>query len=39
MPGLLAESADAYREALDAAPSIAQFRAELLGRRASFEAS
>jgi RNA polymerase sigma-70 factor (ECF subfamily) len=39
LSGLLAESADAYREALDAAASIAQFRAELLGRRASFEAS
>jgi RNA polymerase sigma-70 factor, ECF subfamily len=39
LSGLLAESADAYREALDAAPSIAQFRAERLGRRASFEAS
>jgi RNA polymerase sigma-70 factor (ECF subfamily) len=39
LSGLLAESADAYREALDAASSIAQFRAELLGRRASFEAS
>jgi RNA polymerase sigma-70 factor (ECF subfamily) len=39
LSGLLAESADAYREALDAAPSIAQFRAELLGRHASFEAS
>ena len=39
LSGLLAESADAYREALDAAASIAQFRAELLGPRASFEAS
>jgi len=39
LSGLLAESADAYREALDAAASIAQFRAELLGRRESFEAS
>jgi RNA polymerase sigma-70 factor (ECF subfamily) len=39
LSGLLAESADAYREALDAASSIAQFRAELLGPRASFEAS
>jgi RNA polymerase sigma-70 factor (ECF subfamily) len=39
LSGLLAESADAYREALDAAAPIAQFRAELLGRRASFEAS
>ena len=39
LSGLLAESADAYREALDAAASIAQFRAERLGRRASFEAS
>jgi RNA polymerase sigma-70 factor (ECF subfamily) len=39
LSGLLAESADAYREALDAASSIAQFRAELLGRHASFEAS
>jgi RNA polymerase sigma-70 factor (ECF subfamily) len=39
LSGLLAESADAYREALDAAASIAQFRAELLGRHASFEAS
>jgi RNA polymerase sigma-70 factor, ECF subfamily len=38
LSGLLAESADAYREALDAAPSIAQFRAERLGPRASFEA-
>ena len=32
LSGLLAESADAYREALDAAASIAQFRAELLGQ-------
>jgi RNA polymerase sigma-70 factor, ECF subfamily len=39
LSGLLAESADAYREALDAAASIAQFRAERLGPRASFEAS
>jgi RNA polymerase sigma-70 factor, ECF subfamily len=39
LSGLLAESADAYREALDAAASIAQFRAELLGPRRSFEAS
>jgi RNA polymerase sigma-70 factor (ECF subfamily) len=39
LSGLLAESADAYREALDAAASIAQFRAELLGPHASFEAS
>ena len=39
LSGLLAESADAYREALDAASSIAQFRAELLGPHASFEAS
>jgi RNA polymerase sigma-70 factor, ECF subfamily len=39
LSGLLAESADAYREALDAAASIAQFRAERLGVRASFEAS
>jgi RNA polymerase sigma-70 factor, ECF subfamily len=38
LSGLLAESADAYREALDAAASIAQFRAGLLGPRASFEA-
>jgi RNA polymerase sigma-70 factor, ECF subfamily len=38
LSGLLAESADAYREALDAAASIAQFRAELLGPHASFEA-
>jgi RNA polymerase sigma-70 factor (ECF subfamily) len=38
LSGLLAESADAYREALDAAASIAQFRAELLGPRVSFEA-
>jgi len=38
LSGLLAESADAYREALDAAASIAQFRAERLGPRASFEA-
>jgi len=38
LSGLLAESADAYREALDAASSIAQFRAERLGVRASFEA-
>jgi RNA polymerase sigma-70 factor (ECF subfamily) len=29
LSGLLGESADAYREALDAAPSIAQYRAEL----------
>jgi len=39
LSGLLAESADAYREALDSAASIAQFRAELLGPQASFEAS
>ena len=38
LSGLLAESADAYREALDAAASIAQFRAELRGPRVSFEA-
>jgi RNA polymerase sigma-70 factor, ECF subfamily len=38
LSGLLAESADAYREALDAAASIAQFRAEPLGPCASFEA-
>ena len=37
LSGLLTESADAYREALDAAASIAQFRAELLGPHA-FEA-
>jgi hypothetical protein len=29
LSGLLGESADAYREALDAASSIAQYRAEL----------
>jgi len=39
LSGLLAQSADAYREALDAAGSIAQYRAELLGPRASFESS
>jgi RNA polymerase sigma-70 factor, ECF subfamily len=39
LSGLLAESADAYREALDSAASIARFRAELRGHRASFEAS
>jgi predicted RNA polymerase sigma factor len=33
LSGLLGDSADAYREALDAAASIAQYRAELAEKR------